>query len=241
MDLQVADFVEQIKTCSTAEQTARCFIAFGERQGACTATTFFGTDSGRQFVSNLPPSYYEEVYDWDNIYRCHITSSVRAGTPYTFFGVDICTNNPNATAVGMALNRTDLEHLGRRCGVVFAMPDRNGQYSGAGMGFGFEDKGDLFLKLMKESCAGFGVVAFAAFSRMALLQNKPFVASMLSKRQREILQLLAAGYKVKAIATRLGITSSAVNLYLFNCKKKLNVKTREQALAQALVHGWIEI
>ena len=76
---------------------------------------------------------------------------------------------------------------------------------------------------------------------MELFYKPERLRSPLSNRQRQILQLLSEGYRTDMIADKLGITNSAVNLYLTKLKKKLNVKTREQALAQALTNGWIQL
>ena len=45
----------------------------------------------------------------------------------------------------------------------------------------------------------------------------------------------------KAIAEKLGISPSAVNLYISNAKRKMQAKTREQAVAMAIVSGEIEL
>jgi len=65
--------------------------------------------------------------------------------------------------------------------------------------------------------------------------------SPLSKRQAEILYLLAKGDRLSAIAARLQIADSTVNLHLAQMKKKLKAKTKEQALAMALVNGWVTV
>ena len=108
------------------------------------------------------------------------------------------------------------------------------------MGLGFPDKLSAFKKLVEEHCDHLAIAASAAHSRMQLLKVATPINSPLSARQREILIYLACGYKTDSIADKLNISVSAVNLYFHNLKKKLNVKTREQALAQALVNGWID-
>ena len=76
---------------------------------------------------------------------------------------------------------------------------------------------------------------------MQILLRTDLPVSPLSKRQGEILQLLAAGYQLGGISDKLGIADSTVNLHLAQLKKNLNVKTKEQALAMALTNGWIQI
>ena len=63
----------------------------------------------------------------------------------------------------------------------------------------------------------------------------------LSRRECECLRWLGAGLRTAAIAEKIGISPSAVNLYLSNAKRKMQAKTREQALALAIVTGEIEL
>ncbi|PTQ75944.1 response regulator transcription factor [Celeribacter persicus] len=65
------------------------------------------------------------------------------------------------------------------------------------------------------------------------------IPSPLSPRQTQILSLLAQGYRLGEIAQRLGISDSAVNLYLSNTKQKLGLKTKEHCLALAVRNGWL--
>jgi DNA-binding CsgD family transcriptional regulator len=64
---------------------------------------------------------------------------------------------------------------------------------------------------------------------------------LLSGREHEVPLWLCAGYRVSMIADKLGISESAVNLYLKNARAKLGAKTREQAVARAIFSGQIEL
>lgn len=63
----------------------------------------------------------------------------------------------------------------------------------------------------------------------------------LSKRERECLHWLGAGLRTAAIAEKIGISPSAVNLYVSNSKRKMQAKTREQAIALAIMAGEIQL
>jgi DNA-binding NarL/FixJ family response regulator len=52
----------------------------------------------------------------------------------------------------------------------------------------------------------------------------------LSKREKEILELLAAGYRNKEIADRLFISSHTVRSHIYHIYEKLHVKSRVEAL-----------
>lgn len=241
MNAKLVDFCNNIKSHSSAEAVAHSFIDFAKDHGACTVTTFFGTETNQQFLSTIPLSFMDKFHAEGTVYEMHTVKAVRAGVPQSFYGVELCANNPNATPEGLGWADECFDQFDLRSGVTFAMPNSNGEYAGAGMGMGFEDGSESFLKLMKESGGTFGTAAFIAYSRMELLYKLETYPSPLSKRQSEILKYLSMGYRTDSIADKLGISNSAVNLYLANLKQKLSVKTREQAIAQALINGWINL
>lgn len=61
----------------------------------------------------------------------------------------------------------------------------------------------------------------------------------LSHREREILQLLAAGKRDRDIAQRLFITESTVKFHIHNSLVKLKARNRYQGVYQATRQGWI--
>lgn len=63
----------------------------------------------------------------------------------------------------------------------------------------------------------------------------------LSPRERQCLQLLATGRISKQIAAALGISESAVKLYLRSARTKLGASTSHQAVAKASFHELIEL
>lgn len=63
----------------------------------------------------------------------------------------------------------------------------------------------------------------------------------LSRREQQCLQLLATGRISKQIAAALGISESAVKLYLRSARTKLGASTSQQAVAKASFHELIEL
>ena len=62
----------------------------------------------------------------------------------------------------------------------------------------------------------------------------------LSPREAEVLVWLANGFRPEQIAHRLNIGYRTVDKYINNAKRKLNAKTRDQAVAKALIFNAIE-
>ncbi len=94
-------------------------------------------------------------------------------------------------------------------------------------------------------CADHGaqvhLAALLAFERIAALGRIEAQGSTarLSPRERECLLWLSAGLRVAMIANRLDLSEAAVNLYIRNARAKLGARTREQAVARAILSGEI--
>jgi len=61
----------------------------------------------------------------------------------------------------------------------------------------------------------------------------------LTKREREILQLVAEGYSNAQLARMLWVTEQTVKFHLSNVYRKLNVSNRTEAARWAQVHGLV--
>ena len=66
-------------------------------------------------------------------------------------------------------------------------------------------------------------------------QNSP----MLSRREKEVLRLVAGGYTNFQIARTLIVTENTVKSHLQNIFAKLNVRSRTEAAMVAVEQGWV--
>lgn len=104
------------------------------------------------------------------------------------------------------------------------------------------ERNDDFDRLISDHGRDAHLAAVLAYERMAYLElRKTSAPAGLSPRERECLLWLCAGLRVSTIANKLSISESAVNLYVSNAKRKLGAKTREQAIARAIINGEISI
>jgi GAF domain-containing protein/DNA-binding CsgD family transcriptional regulator len=69
--------------------------------------------------------------------------------------------------------------------------------------------------------------------------SQPEPQPVLSEREREILTCLTQGHRDRDVADRLIISESTVKFHIKNVLAKLKVRTRYQAIHQAIVNGWI--
>ena len=77
-------------------------------------------------------------------------------------------------------------------------------------------------------------IYFADERLLALSDAEASADAGLSVRETECLQWLAKGLRYDQIAYRLGISIATVRFHIANARRKLNVKTPEQAVARAV-------
>lgn len=239
MSYHLLDFVSEIGQAQSATSAGDTFIRFAQRSEVSIVHAFMGTDHDFFRVTTLPEWAVEADCQFPNLLDASLVKSVRLGMPRIFWGIDIDTDSLMQSETDRNICSERFRLFNQRTAVTFSMPDADGRYRGGGIGLGFEDRGDIFLKRMDEICGVLAVASFAAHSRMQILLSKQVLPSPLSNRQAEILKLLASGFLLGGIADKIGIADSTVNLHLSRLKKKLNVKTKEQALAMALTNKWI--
>jgi two-component system, NarL family, response regulator NreC len=67
--------------------------------------------------------------------------------------------------------------------------------------------------------------------------KKTSVFSLLSKREREVLQLIAEGYKSRAIAQKLNLSVKTIDIHRTNLKSKLNIHSIAELTKFAIAEG----
>lgn len=99
---------------------------------------------------------------------------------------------------------------------------------------------DLFIKERGRDVRLAGFFVHEQVERFAGSKFGAGSRGALSPRERECLLWLARGLRTTAIADRLGIASVTVDLHFSGARRKLGAMTREEALAKAIVQGFIE-
>ena len=83
------------------------------------------------------------------------------------------------------------------------------------------------------------VSELGAFARMA--REGSAVRASLTPREHEVLLLLSRGLTMRQMATRLGISPRTVETHVAKLYRKLDVRTRIQAVSRAVSLGLIEL
>ncbi|MEN9937406.1 MAG: hypothetical protein RLZZ387_3985 [Chloroflexota bacterium] len=81
----------------------------------------------------------------------------------------------------------------------------------------------------------------AAFRQMAVDEDTQSIYSPLSRRELEVLELVAAGRTNKEIAAQLDISNQTVKNHVSSILRKLAVNDRTQAVVYAMRRGWIKV
>lgn len=76
-------------------------------------------------------------------------------------------------------------------------------------------------------------------ARWAAVAARPHAESRLSAREREIMTMVASGFRSEEMAEQLFLSSSTIKSHVANAMSKLGVHTRAHAVAVALVTGEI--
>ncbi|WP_209125632.1 response regulator transcription factor [Alkalihalobacillus sp. BA299] len=83
-------------------------------------------------------------------------------------------------------------------------------------------------------------LAFRILQEFTSQKEKQTEKNPLSKREQEVLELVAKGYKNKEIATEFQISEYTVKNHLKNILEKLHLQNRVQLTSYAYEHGWID-
>ncbi len=94
-------------------------------------------------------------------------------------------------------------------------------------------------RVVDESLERAAVHELGRFARQAREGSE--VASTVTPRERQILQLLAEGLTMRQVARRLGTSPRTVETHVAKLYRKLDVRTRVQAIARAASIGLIDL
>ncbi|MBP1850980.1 helix-turn-helix transcriptional regulator [Rhizobium halophytocola] len=145
----------------------------------------------------------------------------------------------SAATLGAMAHRLDL----RQAGACYPLASRNGRTAILAVNMDADARAwSQFRRLHDRDLHTLGVYFHAA-----MLDRRPPLVSVaasdtsdnpaLTRRELETLRWAAAGKSYWEIAKILGITERTVRFFMSNARRKLNVVTNTQAVAEAYCHG----
>jgi DNA-binding NarL/FixJ family response regulator len=80
-----------------------------------------------------------------------------------------------------------------------------------------------------------------ASDRQDTAAEVPIGGTELTKREQEVLRLVALGYSNKEIAWRAAVSVKSIETYKARATEKLNLHSRAQIVHFAVTHGWMNV
>lgn len=239
------NFADQLINLTDTQDVWRCTAEFGhnlgfsscsltlaERSGSKLESRYLRTDLGKEFHDAYTNG---ELIDIDPFlqFSCHKPSAQKVLTR------DLSSFPESSPKHLEFLDR--LAQTGNTGGIGIPVRTSENQVFGGWM-LSSREPEETFHKLLADHGHEAHLAGLLAYERMVSLGlGREANEKRLSVREREVLLWLCAGYRVSMIADKLGISESAVNLYLKNARTKLGAKTREQAVARAIFSRQIEL
>ncbi len=245
MGLRFDTFADQLTHLTDEADIWRHTAAYGRNMGfsGCHLTMVKRTEAGLmndRLLTDFPG-------DFESAYRHRGLVDI---DPFLLFGCEtlsakkIVTRDLSSFPKGSRKHREFLDHAssaGAVGGIGVPIHSSRNKLFGGWM-FSARESEQRFDLLCNDYQHELHLAAVVAYEHMYTNAVQVVCRSgLLSPRERECLRWLCAGIRVSMIADKLLISESAVNLYVSNAKRKLNAKTREQAVAKALLLGEIHL
>ncbi len=231
---ELLEFLVALNATASVEEAWRLSTTFMRGLGAGQFSIRIGFEPERsQFKGTQPPwvmeSYYERVFPECDLRLEHCRRNV---TPY-FYGKGFWHHEQNLPAPRRYF---DEEIVDADMRTVVAVPVHTASKRTQGLfalGTGFDT--DEFVRMYNQQGTMIHMAGTGAFNRLSsLLGEEKATAIGLSDRERECLLWLSRGFRYDQIAHRIGLCPATVEYHLARARRKLNARTREQALVNAI-------
>ena len=234
------DFMEDMNRVASVDTAWETTVAYMRGLGANNIGNLLDTrESGLIHQSTSSPRvidiYREFVYPDHDPKREHCRNNV---TPY-FFGKEFWYRESNLTD-GRRWCDEELADAGDRAMVAIPVHMPLSQDWGH-LSISANCRRDEFVKFYRDRGSAIQLGAITAFNRIyTLVKDERAGRIGITKRERECLLWLARGLRNESIAERMNIRQVTVEFHLANARRKLNARTRGQALIKAVQLGLIE-
>lgn len=239
MTLGLPEHLASVQHCTNTNSVNTLLADYIRDLGADHVSFATGLDNSSPSIAHTFPQWAMDYYI-ENIHPIGDprVAKCRHGNAPVFAGVDFWDRWPH---LPQAIRHFDEEMCTEYArGVIFVpVHSINSAHWGV-LAFCSNLGAEQLEKLYAQVSGPVMLAANAAFNRIEEL-SKPQLSPCvrLSEREREALLWLARGERNSRIAERLGVKPVTVEYFLATARRKLNAKTREQALAKALQQGQI--
>ncbi|MDA7949382.1 MAG: LuxR family transcriptional regulator [Hyphomicrobiaceae bacterium] len=238
---QLHDFLVSLDGAATVNDAWQTTLGYMRDLGASHVGIVLYAEGARALRQWSAPGWIEEMYQ-EKVYPHsdpkleHCRKNL---TPY-FYQKEFWDREPNLPEPRRCLDE-ELVRIGNRAAVAF--PNHSGSRRRWGYFAFTTDMGRAeFERFYADRGAAIQLAGIGAFNRVKVLTNEEEVKRIgITQRERECLLWLGRGFQYDQIADRLGLRKVTVEYHIAKAKRKLNARTREQALVTALQLNLLDI
>lgn len=242
MEQTLSDFLDDLASSENEQEAGRAFIEFVQLRGLDGANIWFGRNSDGYWAENSSVTTYSKVmldYVYDPKHRLEIADRVICQRHPIKWGIEYSLEHHNKNSCDREFNELASEQVQCKNAYNFPIPTI-GRPGSSGVSVYSSAQYKQFENLWAEVGSDMHIAALSTHLHIQNCQQVPLSpAQRLSPRERECLLWLGNGLSIKEIAHKLDIADVTVKFHFTNAKKKLSAKTREQALAKAILTGQI--
>ena len=228
------DFLVGLEGSATVADAWHLTLDYMRNLGASHVGIQFYSDGSRSLRQWSAPEWVEEMYQ-ESVFPSFdpkLEHCRKKLTPY-FYQKEFWDRETDLPEPRRQLDE-ELVAVGNRAAVAF--PNHTASQQGWGyFAFTADMKRAEFERLYADRGAEMQLAGIGSFSRIRMLANlEEAVRVGITERERECLLWLSRGLQYDQIADRLGLRTVTVEFHIAKAKRKLNARTREQALITAL-------
>lgn len=245
MPFELASFVESLQDIQDAEQYWNtCHQAF-EQLGVKSVCYGFIPFSSEVKEVGLTDSMFlktTHVQEWQNMmklngYESELSSELVVEEFKTLIWHD---HSQWINATEEQIQTANIEReMGMHTGITIPISDPIFSFSTSGIGLNIpeitENEFDRYWQANETN-----LNQIACLLEQGISKQHGKILVNLSGREKDCLSYLAIGLRPDEIAFRLGISTKTLETHIYNAKKKLKARTRDNAVAKALIMGLIQ-
>lgn len=238
----ILELAQHLNAAKTSQELTQVFGRYCLGAGALSFNISLGPRLDQHLSDSYPDGWLESLYARDLVSHHNGMRHVESGSldPY-LYGYALDKDAEALTREHKLIEVEAFDYFQRRSAVL--MPLKDGVSGETGfVAIGFGDDPAAFAERLRQQGDALQLAANLAFAHSGRFDSAQPDASgsPLTRRELDVLSYLAAGYRTGRIADQLGLSEVTVNLHITNARIKLKALTRAQAVAIAVIRGWVK-
>ncbi len=242
MHVELLDYTQRLLATQSEQKAAEMLLEFCVDHGADGGNIWFATGVDEEHcesasATSYPPEFSDIIYDAEALKDWNSAKRIANSLQPLRWGWEICKETFPVKSQDYRISEIAYDF-----GInnLLAIPIPTAGFNGSS-GFSFYLRSDAksFDKLVTAAGSLLKFAGTLTHVHLQMLRRRNKQVGVLTTREKECLLLLSQGFRSKQIGHALGIREVTVHLHLTNARNRLSAKTREQALATAILTGQI--